>query len=68
MIRPDKPLINFYTPDDDLVKYDDYLKLSKYCDQLQLEKKELANQLGQYTKLVQEYQEVENAKEDINNG
>jgi len=34
MIKPTKPSINFYTPDDDLVKYDEYLRLEKYCDHL----------------------------------
>ena len=51
MIKPPRPSINFYTPDDDLVKYDDYVKLEKYCDQLQLEKKALADLVGQYSKL-----------------
>ena len=65
MIRPDKAELIIQPGKRNKVYEYDYNRLSKYCDQLQLEKKELANQLGQYTKLVQEYQEVENVKGDI---
>ena len=34
-----------------IVYADDYERLSKYCDQLQLEKKALADLVGQYSKL-----------------
>jgi len=37
----------------------DYKELSRYCDQLQLEKKELANLVGQYAKLSQDSSEIE---------
>ena len=41
---------------------DDYNRLSKYCDQLQLEKKALADLAGQYSKLSNDSDEIESLK------
>jgi uncharacterized protein YlxW (UPF0749 family) len=64
MIKP-IPTINHKSGKRSTVYYDDYKRLEKYCDQLQLEKTELANQLGQYAKVVNEYQEVNNINQEI---
>jgi len=41
MLRPDKPSVNFYDTEDDLIKECDYNELSKYCDELEDKIKEL---------------------------
>ncbi len=58
MIKPIPTLI--HKPDTrPYVSYDDYKRLEKYCDQLQLEKQALANRVGQYSKLSEHDQEIE---------
>ena len=43
----------------------DYRTLEKYCEYLEKENDKMTKELGQYAKAVNEYQEVENVKEDI---
>jgi len=45
-----------------IVYADDYNRLLKYCDQLQAEKKALADLVGQYSKLSNDSDEIESIK------
>ncbi len=56
MNRPDKPLINCYTPDDDLVKHDRYIELELYCDQLEKQKEGLTEMVKNCHEIIERYQ------------
>ena len=58
MIKP-IPSINHKAGKRSTVYYDDYKRLEKYCNHLEKENQEMVKELGQYAKVVNEYNEVQ---------
>ncbi len=64
MIKPPKATV-YYNYEDvtmNMVLERDYNRLLKYCDQLQAEKKALADLIGQYSNLSNDSDEIESIK------
>ena len=58
MIKP-IPSINHKAGKRSTVYYDDYKRLERYCEHLEKENDKMAKELGQYAKVVNEYNEVQ---------
>lgn len=62
MIKPPKAVVISDGASRKKVYAYDYDALWRYCDQLQAEKKALADLIGQYSKLAEHDQEIESLK------